>query len=345
MELHLKTLTPLWTGGFSEDNRPKMDQLYTTGLMGSLRWWYEMLVRGVGANACDPSNHLCNFDLEKYQNSNEKGIQHFSEAGICASCQMFGATGWKRRFRLETSGNELKPDSKIGQNGKVISIPNAGRPDSKWYLYPGKEGDFSISLYGEERDINIISDLLIFISRYGGLGARTQLGYGIIEPKNEININGALIEKLSEIKGSEATGNLPDIRYAFWGNIKFEKDPGIEETFRIKRDLRASFHKPGDDQNMRHDIFGKVYIGSVPNNRENRYGSTISMSRPYRVDDHWEIRLWGWIPAKYPGVIDRIYGYLRTTYSSQLSWKQFNSPNDVSNQSILDPVEFIRKLL
>lgn len=40
----LKTLTPLWTGG--ADGRS--DRLHTTGIIGSLRWWYEGIVRGLG---------------------------------------------------------------------------------------------------------------------------------------------------------------------------------------------------------------------------------------------------------------------------------------------------------
>ncbi|MGQ9833224.1 MAG: type III-B CRISPR module RAMP protein Cmr1, partial [Candidatus Villigracilaceae bacterium] len=39
MEIQLKTLTPLWTGGIDGTT----DRLHETGLIGSLRWWYEAL--------------------------------------------------------------------------------------------------------------------------------------------------------------------------------------------------------------------------------------------------------------------------------------------------------------
>lgn len=45
MEIKIKTLTPIWTGGFEPG---KMDRIHETGIIGSLRWWYEAIVRGLG---------------------------------------------------------------------------------------------------------------------------------------------------------------------------------------------------------------------------------------------------------------------------------------------------------
>ena len=45
MGIRLRTLTPLWTGGVETG---KMDRIHETGIIGSLRWWYETLVRGLG---------------------------------------------------------------------------------------------------------------------------------------------------------------------------------------------------------------------------------------------------------------------------------------------------------
>ena len=41
LEIRLKTLTPLWTGGVSG----QCDRVHETGIIGSLRWWYEAIVR------------------------------------------------------------------------------------------------------------------------------------------------------------------------------------------------------------------------------------------------------------------------------------------------------------
>ena len=43
LEIKLTTVTPIWTGG----PEGKSNRLHITGIMGSLRWWYEALIRGV----------------------------------------------------------------------------------------------------------------------------------------------------------------------------------------------------------------------------------------------------------------------------------------------------------
>jgi CRISPR-associated protein Cmr1 len=48
MELLLTTLTPLWSGGVAKG---EMDRIHETGILGSLRWWYEAIVRGLGGDA------------------------------------------------------------------------------------------------------------------------------------------------------------------------------------------------------------------------------------------------------------------------------------------------------
>ena len=50
LAIQIQTLTPLWTGGIDGT----CDQLHISGLMGSLRYWYEAIVRGAGGYACDP---------------------------------------------------------------------------------------------------------------------------------------------------------------------------------------------------------------------------------------------------------------------------------------------------
>lgn len=49
-EWRIKALTDIWTG----DARGKGGRLIPTGLMGSLRWWFEVLVRGLGGKGVRP---------------------------------------------------------------------------------------------------------------------------------------------------------------------------------------------------------------------------------------------------------------------------------------------------
>jgi CRISPR-associated protein Cmr1 len=82
MQITLKTLTPLWTGGVGG----ACDRLHETGIIGSLRWWYETLVRGLGGWACDPT---------------DDGTRCPDRQGKrCAACELFGCTSWQRKFKL-----------------------------------------------------------------------------------------------------------------------------------------------------------------------------------------------------------------------------------------------------
>src|SRR5437773_2033063 len=125
--LTLTTLTPIWTGGVDK----KSDQLHLTSIMGSLRWWYEVLVRSVGGTACDPGKHTCLYDPTKPQN------------GLCDVCRVFGATGWARRFKLIVTENTLqtrKPAaSEIDRSGGLVFTLSPDYPASdahkpRWYL-------------------------------------------------------------------------------------------------------------------------------------------------------------------------------------------------------------------
>jgi CRISPR-associated protein Cmr1 len=57
MSIEIETLTPICTGGVKGD----CDILHETGIIGSMRWWYEVIVRWLGGDACDPTEHGCIF--------------------------------------------------------------------------------------------------------------------------------------------------------------------------------------------------------------------------------------------------------------------------------------------
>lgn len=79
----MKALTPIWTGNAYK----KGDKLKNTGLLGSIRWWFEVVVRGLGGYACDPLD-------SKKRCPDDQGRR-------CVVCEFFGCTGWARKFRFE----------------------------------------------------------------------------------------------------------------------------------------------------------------------------------------------------------------------------------------------------
>jgi CRISPR-associated protein Cmr1 len=105
----LKALTDIWTGSVRlEENNGQLrerivpDRLITTGLLGSIRWWFEVLVRGLGGSACDPSHHKDNTPGPCPQ----PGRKPHDAGHHCVVCALFGCTGWARKFRFDVLGSD-----------------------------------------------------------------------------------------------------------------------------------------------------------------------------------------------------------------------------------------------
>lgn len=126
MKIKLRTLTPLWTGGVDGQS----DRIRETGIIGSLRWWYEAIVRGLEGWACDPT------DAQSCPDKQGKR---------CAACELFGCTSWQRKFKLhilDKQGNlfNKQPDPKHGLAAETMMTWHflELRPlekEEKWLLY------------------------------------------------------------------------------------------------------------------------------------------------------------------------------------------------------------------
>lgn len=93
----LQTLTPIWTGGAKPG---VVDRIHETGIIGSLRWWFEVLVRSVGGEVTNPTDGSPpSLDLKKYSklNDEQKNNPDFlKQCGLCDVSTIFGATNWKK---------------------------------------------------------------------------------------------------------------------------------------------------------------------------------------------------------------------------------------------------------
>lgn len=81
--LNLQAKTPIWTG----DIDIKSDLVQATGIIGSLRWWFEAILRAMGKYSCDPTS-------ENNRCPKEEG----NKKHYCHACLIFGATGIRRLF-------------------------------------------------------------------------------------------------------------------------------------------------------------------------------------------------------------------------------------------------------
>jgi len=142
MEITLKTLTPLWTGGIDQTT----DRLHETGLLGSLRWWYEALVRGLGGYACDPTSE----DRCPDKDGNR-----------CVVCELFGCTGWAHKFRLQIITTPQIKNKAIAakQSLDIAIVPLRNIEDEEWCL---------------------LHATFHLISEYGAIGGKT-----IFKPSDE----------------------------------------------------------------------------------------------------------------------------------------------------------------
>ncbi len=183
-----RALTDIWTGDASGQG----GHLKTTGLLGSIRWWYEVVVRGLGGFACNAGSENPKEKCSGFSEDDSRGNSR--EKKHCVVCEFFGTTGWARKFRFEvydrswnifgsvplTTKIKDKAD-KEGINSSIVvkspscwfktgSIP----PDALFHMV------FIPLRHIDEKEWCLLDLTLRFIARYGAIGGKT-----VYKPSNE----------------------------------------------------------------------------------------------------------------------------------------------------------------
>ena len=227
MLIKIRTLTPIWTG----DVNGKCTKLRETTIIGSLRWWFEAIVRGLGGYACDSVGEVvekCVLDVEKYK----KGRR--AEELVCPVCYVFGTTNWARRFRIEAEPKEQ-------QQVPCVNVKTRrSKGHMGWYLGKKVKGNSMSAKYGGLYgcyDINIhefasIKDcvcLALNVATLWGVGAKTQDGFGICSFSGEYDVANAvqeiknIIEIYQSVEKNRTKKNellFPDLRNFFFVKVK-----------------------------------------------------------------------------------------------------------------------------
>lgn len=342
-------LTPIWTGGV----RGKVDRIHETAILGSLRWWYELFVRGLGGKACDPSNAVCKFDDEKYRKSSATDKRHrLHDAGLCDVCQVFGATGWKRQFRLIIDESEAA-DAPIQYTVRLnacsyVDAKGNTRTPTWWFPDPTqsrhapntpKTGRITLQVQSLHQDFDpaIIHGLIQFCADWTAIGARAQMGFGVIQPDGERADTTQLYQRLATCIGGAAYTDLPSLSNLFLARIRLNGATDTA-TFNLKCKLRRLF----TNRDLRHFIMGTV--------KDGRIAAKVKMSRPYADG---LIRIWGWIPEdareyrsgwNRNSVVGTIYQHLRSDYTPEV-WRELNSPRDTVKTHSTNALAFLQDLL
>ena len=340
MKLEVKTLTPMWTGNATR----KVDRIHETGIIGSLRWWFEVFVRGLGGMVNDPTkDERSGFDSEKYKKSQATDERaRLRDAGLCDASQVFGATGWRRRFRLAIA-DKTQPDSssprKISANRpnpRINKNPTWRFPD-----YP-RSGNLTIQVQSLAQDFSaeVIGGLLQFVADLAAVGAKAQMGFGVVKQVSGRIDTRPLYDWLVTTAGNHPYPKLPNLQNIFLAHIQLQNATD-QSTFNLKYDLRQLFAGQQNTK-LRHFIMGTI--------KDYRMATKVKMSRPY---GDGLMRVWGWIPeqaeAYYDSwnrdkVVGAIYKHLSTNYTLQV-WREMNSPRDSVTPNNGDVKAFLQSLL
>jgi CRISPR-associated protein Cmr1 len=338
MKIQLKTLTPIWTGGV---NPGQMDRLHETGIIGSLRWWYEAIVRGLGGDVCDPVSdnpeHRCQFDTKAYEKTRniEDGL-----TGVCPACRLFGCAGWKRRFNLQVATTHEEP----------FWLATRDKPDkfNHWWLsqvYKPQEsvvawGQFTLGFHwirGYETHHQTMQALVSLISHLGAIGAKSQYGFGIFSYTEAQSIPQSLAivkqNLINPASSKNLRGNYPSIN-DFWllrcdvprndadkqfGRLNIV---GNESSFTkykpvllpVSFDIR--YKLPGSIEEGLRQAYrlqhGKMptrqLFGTLIGSEKDKRASSIFVSHLYKEDDSkpdYQLRVWAFAESKIMGEMQK----------------------------------------
>lgn len=320
IDVNITTLTPIWTG----NRERKMDGVKETGILGSLRWWYEAILRGFDCYVCDPTaESKCSYNTDlvngtKAQNGTGVASDGFfkdkehTQICVCPACQIFGCTGWGKQFRMRWDDD----------NGQAFHLenPDGGRDDPTYRHKPnggqgyyicsresGKTGGKCRAIFypQNQRVGEILTYLLKLASRWGGFGARPQVGYGICDTI----ISASYLPKIDKptiLSATSKADERPDLRDFFFCEFTPKFTPPtpsktsnynidglnyftIETKYRIREALRLT---PGVFPDIRHFICGIV---QKSDRAEEKISSKIFISRPLNGGI---MRIRGYVPQE-----------------------------------------------
>lgn len=361
IEFKIKPLTPIFTGGIDG----KCDRLHETGIIGSMRWWFEAIIRGMGGYACDPTE-------SKNKCPDENG-------NYCDACKIFGSTGLKRVFRLDIL-NDGPTNTASDFQIKVVKEYQKETADiiktfnhRGWFFKPGIINDsLQMQIYYPTRpigklgiDANEAGQLILLplklMADWGGLAVKNQQGYGVFNLSGDMKFDfDKSIAALKKILGEKPQNkrvqpDVPRLDQFFFSRIEFH----IEEKNKIEF-WNKRFHYPkqesgemswGDDPFLPIAPLVRYYLRSLIREQEgwnkdlrhqlmgeaqgnNRKKSLINCSHAYPTNnDIYEMRIWGWIPETRKISGEEILTQLKCwTQNSGLLWDNSHCKLNVVKQ-------------
>lgn len=228
---------------------------------------------------------------------------------------------------------------------KVVRTNKDKDKESIW-LFPDSPRSGTIDINVQSTDdyfpVKVIGGLLQFITDWVAIGAKTQMGFGVIAPVNGRFDTKPLYDWLTDIAGDKHYQCLPTLQNVFITHVKLN-GATPQATFDMKYDLCRLFDGVQNTE-LRHFIMGCIVKGG-------RMAAKVKMSRLY---GEGLMRIWGWIPKEAlvyndkwsrESVVDAIYKYLQDKCGELDVWREMNSPRDTIMPNNGDASAFLRSLL
>lgn len=274
VRVELETLTPIYTGGITQDG----EQLHPSGLLGSIRRFSCLLAAAVGDHDFE---RACWGGARESENGSKAVALDFDTRGLKdvvlpGRVQCDGNRGW---FFRNAAGNPA-----VAKSG---TLAIALTP------YRGLEA----------RHMNLLKLALRIQIRRATLGAKDQFGLGVVQATSLPDA-----EPLHRV--APAIGNVPGLQNAFFALLRFgcPAPDNLAERIRaglccrraLRDALRRDTKRPGDWRDRRHYVMGWLDT-SKGSSTLPEYGSAVNVSAVYPLDKRsCEIRVWGVVPHTCP---------------------------------------------
>ncbi|MDY6991701.1 MAG: type III-B CRISPR module RAMP protein Cmr1 [Pseudomonadota bacterium] len=252
--------TNIWTG----DANGKANSLKHTGLLGSIRWWFEVVVRGLGGYACDPLDTQC-------QDKNH-----------CVVCELFGCTGWGRKFRFDVVDEccvHIQEQITEGMRFKLMFTPLRPIKPEEWAL---------------------LGLTLKLIVKYGAIGGKTvfkpsdeggrenrpyHVDYGILtlEGENRLNKTYDEIKKYAQSRGEDNQSMWASLENFWYVSGRYLTRENKDNSS-YNRVLGRNEAKSKAKNDLNNDNFSKWLAGRIPGkgdkNKESASKKIFSFKNP-----------------------------------------------------------------
>jgi CRISPR-associated protein Cmr1 len=189
-----------------------------------------------------------------------------------------------------------------------------------WFLPPGRMGTLTLRFTGDECTLNLLAALFLFLEKWGNLGAKPQLGYGVFEVANRDKVQmraasfswRSIMDKLSKDPIYPDLRTFGFFRYLFQPekSVWWTRVPGIERVALQAQPLMTMykivpiaptlknewrFHHNWPDRDEEKQMFGTMQWRKPNEKQPKRVRSKVSLSWAYKTGKNWEVRGWVWM--------------------------------------------------